>query len=177
MDATPNHASQNPIDEWLSRTFPLRHVVCAEIGTDLRGRTPIPVEWCAFASLWTSYIGGFHTVLRFYGNATAQVALLGGLRQADLLVGTTVLEIKSGRLDKDRYVTQLINQMITYALLAQYDGHPVTHVAVYAIRYQRLLRFRIGPFLDRLAGRRIDMDGASADLADTVRASRCRNAA
>jgi hypothetical protein len=52
----------------------------------------------------------------------------------------------------------------------------VTHVAVYAMRYQFLLRFQIEPFLNRLAGRRLDIDIASAELADAVRRSRRRNA-
>jgi hypothetical protein len=277
-----DHLPKSPADAWLSKTFPLRHVVCAELATDLGGRNPIPVdvaqksffgnlmelaiglslcdpppylhlfgllggdrtarlvrrvgyvaasknswqrsditpatidvfltayrlaqvyellnprwterpnpevvarilrrhpealprhagetrfEWRAFADLWASYSGGFDAALRSYGRATAQVPLLGGLRYADFLAGTTVLEIKSGRLDQDSYITQLINQMITYALLAHFDGHPVTHVGVYAVRYQRLLRFRIETFLNELAGIRIGLDTASADFADAV---------
>jgi hypothetical protein len=134
-------------------------------------------EWLAFADLWASYRGGFHAVLRSYGNATAQVPLLDGLRHADFLVGTMVLEVKSGRLDQDSYVTQLINQMIAYALLAHFDGHPVTHVAVYAIRYQRLLCFRIEPFLSRLAGDRVDIDRSGIDFANAARGGRHRTAA
>jgi hypothetical protein len=125
-------------------------------------------EWLAFEDLWASYSGGFPTTLKSYGNAIAQVPLLGGQRHADFLVGRTVLEVKSGRLDRDPYVLQLINQMIGYALLAHFDGHTVTHVAVYAIRHQRLLRFRIEPLLTRLAGRRLDMDRASAGFAEAV---------
>ena len=83
-------------------------------------------------------------------------------------VGGTVLEVKSGRLDRDAYILQLINQLIGYALLAHVDGHAVTHVAVYAVRYQRLLRFRIEPLLTRLAGHRLDMDPASGGFAEAV---------
>lgn len=122
----------------------------------------------AFEELWASYRGGFHAALRSYGDAIAQVPLLGGQRHADFLVGRTVLEVKSGRLDPDAYILQLINQLIGYALLAHFDGHAVTHVAVYAIRYQRLLRFRIEPLLTRLAGRRLDLDPASAGFAEAV---------
>ena len=122
----------------------------------------------AFDDLWASYSGGFQTALRSYGNAIAQVPLLGGQRHADFLVGRTVLEVKSGRLDQETYILQLINQLIGYALLAHVDGHAVTHVAVYAVRYQRLLRFRIEPLLTRLAGHRLDMDAASAGFAEAV---------
>jgi hypothetical protein len=134
-------------------------------------------EWRAFADLWTSYTNGFHSALSSYGNATAQVALLGGLRYADFLLGNTVLEVKSGRLDEDDYLTQLANQMISYSLLAHHDGHPVTSVAVYAVRYQRLLRFPIEPLLSRLAGRPIDLDSSSAALAELIRDSRREQAA
>jgi len=105
------------------------------------------------------------------------VPLLGGLRHADFLLGTTVLEVKSGRLNHDSYLTQLIDQMIGYTLLAHYDGHPLTHVAAYAIRYQRLLRFRIEPFFNRLAGRRLNMDRASAEFATLVLRGRIERAA
>jgi len=134
-------------------------------------------ERLAFGDLWTSYTGGFYAALRSYGTATAKVLLLNGLRQADFFVGTTILEVKSGRLDQGLYLTQLINQMISYALLARFDGHPVTHVAAYAIRYQRLLRFRIEPFLARLADRRLDLDKASAEFASILQDPPYRTAA
>ena len=125
-------------------------------------------EWLAFEDLWASYSGGFHAALSSYGNAIAQVPLLGGQRHADFLVGRTLLEVKSGRLDRETYILQLINQLIGYGLLAHFDGHTVTHVAVYAVRYQRLLRFRIEPLLTRLAGRRLGLDAASAGFAEAV---------
>jgi hypothetical protein len=90
--------------------------------------------------LWNIYAAGFHLVLRSYGTAAADVSLLGGRRRADFLLGATVLEVKSGWLDQRACLDRLIKQMITYALLAHHDGYPVTHVAVYAVRYQRLLR-------------------------------------
>jgi hypothetical protein len=67
--------------------------------------------------------------------------------------------------------------MIGYTLLAHNDGHPLTHVAAYAIRYQRLLRFRIEPLLNRLAGRRLNMDRASAEFATLVQRGRTERAA
>jgi hypothetical protein len=125
-------------------------------------------EWLAFEELWARYSDGVHATLSSYGDAIAQVPLLGGQRHADFLVGRTVLEVKSGRLDQEAYILQLINQLIGYALLAHIDGHTVTHIAVYAIRYRRLLRFRIEPLLTRLAGRRLDTETASADFAEAV---------
>lgn len=130
------------------------------------------LEWQAFTDLWASHNPGFAAALRSYGKATAQVPLLGGLRHADFLIGTTIVEVKSGRLNDTRYLTELIDQMIRYPLLAHHDGHPITHVAAYAIRYQRLLRFPIEPLLNRLAGRRLDIDRTSADFAALIQRGR-----
>ena len=44
MSTNRNSAPQSPAEVWLSHTFPLRHGLCGELGTDLRNRSPIPVE-------------------------------------------------------------------------------------------------------------------------------------
>ncbi|SBT52824.1 hypothetical protein [Micromonospora auratinigra] len=123
----------------------------------------------AFRIVWSSYHSGFHDALRSYGPATAQLSLLDGHRHADFLLGTTVLEVKSGRLDEDRYLDELIRQILTYALLAHHDGHPVTHVAVYATRYQRLLRYRFDELTHQLAANPIDLTATAAELATLIR--------
>ncbi|MFG1917057.1 hypothetical protein [Micromonospora sp. NPDC048898] len=123
----------------------------------------------AFRTVWASYSSGFHSAFRSYGPATAQLSLLDGRRHADFLLGTTVLEVKSGRLDEDRYLDELIRQILTYALLADHDGHRVTQVAVYAVRYQRLLRYRIDELAHQLAGAPIDLAATGAALAAAVR--------
>ncbi|WP_341719376.1 hypothetical protein QQG74_06420 [Micromonospora sp. FIMYZ51] len=122
-----------------------------------------------FRTVWSSYSSGFHSALRSFGPATAQLSLLDGHRHADFLLGTTVLELKSGRLDDDRYLDELIGQIMTYSLLAHHDGHRVTHVAVYAARYQRLLRYRIDELANRLAGTPIDLTSSGAHLATLIR--------
>jgi hypothetical protein len=132
----------------------------------------------AFRTLWSSYTSGFHAALRSYGLATAQFSLLGGCRQADFLLGTTLLELKSGRLDEDRYLDELIQQILTYVLLAHHDGRTTTHVAVYAARYQRLLRYRVQDLLVRLADTPVDLTAAGGELAALIRHGRhCRSAA
>jgi len=123
----------------------------------------------SFRIVWSSYHSGFHDALRSYGPATAQLSLLDGHRHADFLLGTTVLEVKSGGLDEDRYLDELIRQILTYALLAHHDGHPVTHVAVYATRYQRLLRYRFDELTHQLAGEPIDLTATAAELAALIR--------
>ncbi|MEV6368146.1 hypothetical protein AB0L86_14775 [Micromonospora musae] len=131
----------------------------------------------AFGVLWSSYCGGFHDALRSYGPATAQLSLLNGHRHADFLLGTTVLEVKSGRLDEDHYLDELIRQILTYALLAHHDGHHVTHVAVYATRYQRLLRYRLDELTNQLTGNPIDLIATGAELAALIRNQPCRRSA
>jgi hypothetical protein len=123
----------------------------------------------AFCVLWDSFSNGFRNALCSYGPATAQVSLLDGQRCADLLLGTTVLEIKSGRLDDGQYRAGLIRQLLTYALLAPMHGYPVTHVAVYAVRYQRLLRYPVQQFADRVAGDPVNLARAGAALAGVIR--------
>ncbi|MGW4296585.1 hypothetical protein ACWEH1_26605 [Micromonospora chersina] len=123
----------------------------------------------AFRTVWSSYSSGFHSAFRSYGPATAQVSLLDGHRHADFLLGTTVLEVKSGRLDENHYLDELIRQILTYALLAHHDGHHVTHVAVYATRYQRLLRYRLDELTNQLAGNLIDLTATGAELAALIR--------
>lgn len=123
-----------------------------------------------FRTVWASYSSGFHSAFRRYGPATAQLSLLDGRRHADFLLGATVLEVKSGRLDEDRYLDELIRQILTYALLAHHDGHRVTHVAIYAVRYQRLLRYRIDELANELAGTSIDLTATGAALAAAIRA-------
>jgi hypothetical protein len=93
-------------------------------------------------------------------------------------LGTTLLEVKSGRLDEGRYLDELIQQVLTYALLAHHDGRTVTHVAVYAARYQRLLRYRVQDLIVRLADTPVDLTAAGRELAALIpRGRHCRSAA
>jgi hypothetical protein len=125
----------------------------------------------AFRRLWASYTGGFDTALRSYGPATGQVSLYQGRRHADFLLGPTVLEVKSGRLDQDERLDELIRQLLQSVLLARSDGHPVTHLAVYAVRYERLLRYPIQETLNWLAGRHVDLARAGEELRVMLAAS------
>ncbi|MEV0713344.1 hypothetical protein [Asanoa sp. NPDC050611] len=122
----------------------------------------------AFRHMWASYTSGFEADLRSYGPSAAQLRLLGGSRHADFLLGTTLLEVKSGRLDQDHYLDSLINQLLVYVVLAHSDGHSITHMAVYAARYQRLLRFPVLETLNRLAGSPVDLDEAGIRLSAVV---------
>src|SRR2546423_593058 len=63
----------------------------------------------AFAAYWASYNKGFGYALRSYGPVTVAPALLDGHRHADLITGNTIVEIKSGRLDRRDHVEHLID--------------------------------------------------------------------
>jgi hypothetical protein len=75
------------------------------------------------------------------------------------------------------YLDELIEQVLTYALLAHHDRHRVTHVAVYAARYQRLLRYPIQELANRLAGEPLDLTAAASDLVRLIRDRRRRRGA
>ena len=121
-----------------------------------------------FHSLWTTHTSGFHTALRSYGDATVQLPLLGGRHHADLLLGTTLVEVKAGRLDQASYLDSLIDQLLRYALLALHDGHTVSHVAVYATRHRHLLRYPAAEFLHELHGGPFNLATAATALAQRV---------
>ncbi len=123
------------------------------------------------ARYWTSYTSGFRDALRSYGAVTVAPALLDGHRSPDLICGNTVVEIKAGRLDQPTYVYQLIDQIVSYALLAPLDGHRVTHVAAYLARYELLIRYPIQDLLDNLAGGPVHAATAATRLAAVIRAS------
>jgi hypothetical protein len=100
--------------------------------------------------------------------AAVQVPLLHGRHHADLLLGATLLEVKAGRLDRPSYLNELIEQLLRYTLLALHDGRPVSHVAVYATRHRRLLRYRVADLLYELHGGPFDVAAAGTQLAHRV---------
>jgi hypothetical protein len=134
-----------------------------------RDKRPIWRTRPAFRRLWDTHLNGFHTGLQTYGPATAHLALLDGRRHADFLFGATILELKTGRLNHPDQVNDLIDQLITYTLLARHDGRPVTHAAVYATRYQRILRYPAQQLLEGLHGAPLDLAAAARDLANAIR--------
>jgi hypothetical protein len=157
------------------RQFGLRRVDIADVALGHFERHPHDLVhpdaepmWPVFHSLWTTHIHGFHTALRSYGTATVQVPLLGGRHHADFLLGATLLEVKAGRLDRSGYVNALIDQLLRYTLLALHDDRKVSHVAVYATRHRRLLRYPVTDFLYQLHGGPFDLSMAGTHLAHRI---------
>lgn len=87
--------------------------------------------------------------------AVADPALSGahlvGAADADLLVGSTLLEIKA---ILDRKISlRYMQQLVAYALLDLDDRHGMTHVAFYNARYGRLVTWDLPSLLTSMAGR------------------------
>jgi hypothetical protein len=87
--------------------------------------------------------------------AVADPALSGaslvGAADADLLVGSTLLEVKA---ILDRKISlRYMQQLVAYALLDLDDRHGMTHVAFYNARYGRLVTWDLPSLLTSMAGR------------------------
>jgi hypothetical protein len=130
-----------------------------------------------FKEFWASYVGGFRAALLGYGPVTAAPVLLDGLRVADLIAGTTIVELKTGHLDEEHRFHDLIDQVLTYALLAPLSGYPVTAVVVYLARYHVLARYPVDAFLADLAGEAVDITETGHQLAALIRAEHSPEAA
>ncbi|WP_327041343.1 hypothetical protein OG400_29720 [Micromonospora ureilytica] len=124
----------------------------------------------AFADFWASYISGFRAVLRSYGPVSTGPALLDGLRVADILAGATIVELKTGHLTEAHQFQGLIDQVLTYTLLAAASGYQVSAVAVYLARYHVLARYPIDALTTELAGGPVDTTEAGNHLATLIRA-------
>jgi hypothetical protein len=124
----------------------------------------------AFREFWTSHIAGFRGALLSYGPVIAAPPLLDGLRVADLIAGTTVVELKTGHLHDTPQFHDLIDQVLTYALLAPLSGYPVTAAAVYLSRYHVLARHSVADFTASLAGESVNISEAGNQLAALIRA-------
>ncbi len=142
---------------------PLRHrrtiAICA---TATRAARP------AFAAFWASYLSGFRAALRSYGPLTAGPALLDGLRVADLLAGATIVEVKTGHLTETHQFEGLIDQVLTYTLLAAVSGYQVSAVAAYLARYHVLACYPIDALTTELAGGPVDTTEAGNHVATLI---------
>ena len=86
--------------------------------------------------------------------AVADPALAGsslvGAADADVLVGTTLLEVKA---ILDRKISlRYMQQLVSYALLDLPNSYGMTHVAFYNARYGRLVTWDLPSLLSTMAG-------------------------
>lgn len=90
-----------------------------------------------------------------------------GGADADLIVGTTVVEIKATRAADLRL--RDAQQLIGYALLDVDDDYLLTHAAVLSARYGRLVTWDLAEVLDQAGG--LTLERARTTLAEAVLAS------
>ena len=88
----------------------------------------------AFLAFLAGYDYAIRPLLRSWGAAIAS-PVLPGERTADLLVGRTIVEIKTGWLAELDDLQHLVDQLLGYGLLSQLTAGPATHVAAYLARY------------------------------------------
>ncbi|RZU51216.1 hypothetical protein EV385_3025 [Krasilnikovia cinnamomea] len=155
----------SPDDAHRKLRAPLRHrETLAILAGATRAARP------AFKEFWTSYLAGFRDALNSYGPVVAAPVLLDGLRVADLIAGTTVVELKTGHLDDTKQFHDLVDQVLTYALLAPPSGHPVTAVVIYLARYHVMARYPVDVLAADLAGAPVDLAEAGEHLGTLIRA-------
>ena len=161
-----------PADTQRRLRAPLRHretfINCA---TRIRDARP------TFTPFWASYRTGFRTALLSYGPVTAAPTLLDGLRVADLIAGTTIVELKTGHLTDAHQFHDLIDQILTYTLLAPLSGYPLTAAVVYLARYHVLARYPVDTLTTELASEPIDTTTDGRHLAMLIQTEQLRWAA
>lgn len=119
----------------------------------------------AFCALISRYDRFIRSVIGGLGPVFAAPSLPGG-RTADLVAGRTIIEIKTGWLEKPDDVRQLLDQLLGYGLLSLCTSRPATHVAAYLARYGALLRFPLRRLLNRCATHPIDLIEAAHHYRD-----------
>lgn len=90
-----------------------------------------------------------------------------GSAEADLLLGSTLLEIKA----RGRYELQQrhLHQIVSYSLLDYDDEHGIRDLAVYSARHGALVRWSMQELLDVMAGRSVDVQLLRQDLKAALR--------
>jgi hypothetical protein len=98
---------------------------------------------------------------------------------ADLIAGTTLVEIKSNLGDKRRDGTRradlslvTLRQVIGYVLHDVDNRYHLDSIAIYDARYGTLMTRPLQPLLDQLAGRTIDLAAARAAYLDLLTSDR-----
>ncbi|MGE3913460.1 MAG: hypothetical protein AB7K36_29185, partial [Chloroflexota bacterium] len=113
--------------------------------------------------------------LRAMGKARLAVTPAGapmvGNAEADLLLGTTLIEVKS-TVHPQREIEGALWQLLAYALLDYADAWALTDVGVYLSRSGRLLIWRLSDLLAEAAGQSIELAGLRAAFREVASARR-----
>jgi hypothetical protein len=122
-------------------------------------------ETPAFRAFWRAHLAGPRETLRTLGPVrAADVPFRGGRRMGDLTAGTSMVEIKTGRIE-DQQPAEAVLQAIEYALLTEAEGYDVSDVVLYLARYGLVVRTPPQELADDLAGYRINLADVRRALA------------
>ncbi len=122
-------------------------------------------------AFWRGHLASTHEPLQRLGLVTTGPVVYPGYATADLIAGTTLVEIKTGWIDEEN-IRKTLNQIISYALLAGPAGHAVTSIAVHLARYRLLIHDPLQTLANELAGKPVDIGAAAGNFATVVSASR-----
>ncbi|MFF5230726.1 hypothetical protein [Dactylosporangium sp. NPDC000521] len=121
-------------------------------------------EAATFRAFWQAHQAGPKDTLRQLGPVrAADVPLLGGHRMADLIAGTTMVEIKTG-LMSDAVLADTVLQAAEYALAAPDAGYDIDNVVIYLARYRLIIRTPLQELANSLAGKPVDLASDRAAL-------------
>lgn len=127
----------------------------------------LPQPWVADITAVTAASGPLLADLT--GPATPGATFTGssavGGADADLIVGTTLVEIKAVRTTDLRL--RDAQQLIVYALLDVDDQYALTHAALLSARYAQVVTWDLGELLDRAGQTTLQQARASLELALT----------
>ncbi|WP_432834093.1 hypothetical protein [Dactylosporangium sp. CA-092794] len=147
-------ASRASLETWNSRveSFATRRRIAA-------------TEAPAFRAFWREHLAGPREMLQALGPVrAADVPFRGGRRMGDLIAGTSMVEIKTGRME-DQQLAEAVVQAVEYALLAEAEGYDVSDVVIYLARYGLVIQTPLQELADDLAGCRTDLADVRRALA------------
>jgi hypothetical protein len=119
----------------------------------------VPSEQAStFREFWRAHTASPRQILKDLGAVhAADVPFHRGRYFADLIIGTSVVEVKTGVTGTDEDLLKTLRQTVRYALLAQHNGYEITNTVVYLDRYATIIQTPLQTAADDLAGRPVDL--------------------
>lgn len=117
--------------------------------------------------LWDAYLTAGRAQLRCLGSVTAaEPEFVPGWARGDLILGSTLIDIKTGW-DVSDHLDYCLNQLLGYLLINPTDGHPIDRVGIYLARYATTISWPISTLLPELAGQpAVDLHRLKQEFAD-----------
>jgi hypothetical protein len=120
--------------------------------------------------LWEAYVTAGRAQLRWLGSMTAaEPEFAAGWARGDLILGSTLIDIKTGWDVRD-HLDYCLNQLLGYLLLNPTGGHPIDRVGIYLARHATTVSWPISTLLPELAGQpAVDLHCLKQEFADICR--------